>query len=138
MIRDCKLTNIKNVHDARGNIAFLQSYDIPFVIKRIYYIYSIPDAANRGAHAHRNLHQFMIAINGSFKISLFDGSEKKDFILDNPEEGLYIPPMIWRDMSGFKNNSICLVAASENYDEGDYYRDYDEFTRDAKSNINCS
>ena len=134
MVKNCKLININNINDSRGNIAFLQSPDIPFSIKRIYYLYSIPDFAKRGGHAHKKLHQFMIALNGSFKISLDDGVQKKEYTLDNPEEGLYLPPMIWRDISEFKGNSICLVTASEDYDEEDYFRDYDRFIQEQKNN----
>lgn len=102
---------------------------MPFNISRIYYLYDVPGNTSRGAHAHRALHQFMIAISGSFDVTLDDGNGKRRFHLDQPNQGLYICPMIWRDLYHFSSGAVCLVLASEFYDEQDYIRDYDQFIK---------
>jgi dTDP-4-dehydrorhamnose 3,5-epimerase-like enzyme len=130
-IKDCKLLKLPKIHDSRGNITFIESNrHIPFDIKRTYYLYDIPSGAARAAHGHKNLHQFMISISGSFDVMLDDGIEKKLFSLNRPNYGLYIPPMIWRDLDNFSAGSVCMVLASEYYDEMDYYRGYDQFIND--------
>ena len=131
MIDDCKIIKIPVIEDVRGNIAVVEESndDIPFDIKRTYYLYNVKDNVNRGSHAHKALRQFVIAINGSFDVNIDDGYNKQKYKLDNPNEGLYLCPMIWRELTNFSSNSICLVVASEVYDEDDYIRDYDLFLK---------
>lgn len=127
-VKDCCLVELPKIQDERGHLTFIESNrHIPFDIKRTYYLYDIPKGSARAAHAHKNLHQFMIAMSGSFKVKLDDGYETKIFCLDTPYVGLYIPPMMWRDLTHFSCDSVCMVLASEYYDENDYYRDYSAF-----------
>jgi dTDP-4-dehydrorhamnose 3,5-epimerase-like enzyme len=102
---------------------------VPFDIKRVYYLYDVPGGAERGGHAHKNLHQLIVAMSGSFDIVLDDGREKKRFHLNRSYYGLYVCPMIWREMDNFSSGSVCLVLASQLYDPDDYYRDYAEFIK---------
>jgi hypothetical protein len=106
-------------------------HHIPFDIKRAYYLYDVPGGAERGGHAHKGLHQLIIAISGAFDIVLDDGDEKKRFHLNRSYFGLYVSPMIWREMDNFSSGAVCLVLASNFYDEADYYRNYDDFITDA-------
>lgn len=127
-INSCRIIQIPKIHDDRGNLSFVESgRDMPFDIKRIYYLYDVPGKMSRGAHAHRELHQLMIAMSGSFDVVLDDGESKKSFRLDRPYSGLYICPMIWRDLENFSPGAVCLVMASDYYDEGDYIRNHQEF-----------
>lgn len=126
-VKDCNLFPISTVADERGKLGFLEKGSWPFEINRVYYMHDIPKNSHRGGHAHKNLHQIVIAISGEFTIQLDDGSEKRSFTLSNPSVGLYICPMIWRDLSIFSKNAVCLVLASEIYDEYDYIRNYDNF-----------
>jgi hypothetical protein len=103
---------------------------VPFDIQRVYYLYDVPGGAERGGHAHKALHQFIIAISGSFDILLDDGKNKKRVHLSRSYNGLYICPMIWRELDNFSSGSVCLVLASNKYEESDYYRDYNEFMSD--------
>jgi hypothetical protein len=105
---------------------------IPFSMKRIYYLYDVPGGSERAAHAHKNLHQIMIAMSGSFDIHLDDGRDKKTFHLSLPYQGLYLCPMIWRTLDNFSSGSVCVVLASEFYDEEDYYRKYEDFIDNIK------
>lgn len=128
-IDDCKIIDLPKISDPRGNLTFIEGGNhIPFDIKRVYYLYGVPAIAGRGSHAHRNLHQLIIPVSGSFDIILDDGFKKKRFTLDRTECGLYVCPMVWREMENFSPGTVCLVLASEFYDEGDYFRDYNEFT----------
>lgn len=121
------------IQDHRGSLSVLETEkDIPFAIKRIYYLHEIPDSEVRGAHAHKALHQVMIAMNGSFDLQLDDGFEKTTYTLNSRDRGIYIGPMIWRDLSNFSKDAICMVLASEHYDEDDYYREYSEFVAAAQ------
>lgn len=132
-IQSCSLIELPHIQDGRGSLSFVESNThIPFDIARIYYLYGVPDNKVRGAHAHKQLQQLIVPISGSFDIELDDGTSKKTFHLDRPDQGLYICPMIWRDLSNFSNDAICLVLASEKYDESDYIRDYKDF-RDLRS-----
>jgi dTDP-4-dehydrorhamnose 3,5-epimerase-like enzyme len=127
-VDDCKIIKIPKIFNVRGNLSFIEANKhIPFEIKRIYYLYDIPAESVRGGHAHKNLHQLMIAVSGSFDITLDDGVKKKTISLTRSYEGLYISPMIWRDLNNFSSGCICLVLASDYFDESDYYRDYKEF-----------
>ena len=127
-VEDCKLMKLKKIGDPRGNLTFVESgVDIDFEIKRIYYIYDVPSGEYRGAHAHRELEQLMIALSGSFDVILDDGKCKRTVNLNNPAIGLYITKEIWREMSNFSAGSVCLVLASDHYDEHDYIRNYEQF-----------
>jgi hypothetical protein len=128
MIDKCILIPLPKITDIRGNLTFIEgSKHIPFEISRVYYLYDVPEKSERGGHAHKALHQLIIAVSGSFDIRLSDGKNTKIFHLDSPSIGLYVCPMIWRELDNFSANSFCLVLASNYYDENDYYRDYDEF-----------
>ena len=125
---ECRIIQLPKVSDPRGNLTFVESRSqIPFDIKRIYYIYDVPGGSERGSHAHKDLHQLIIAMSGSFDIVLDDGREKKRFHLNRSYYGLYVCPMIWRELNNFSSGSVCLVAASSFFDDDDYYRDYEEF-----------
>jgi len=129
-IRDCRIIELPKISDPRGNLTFIEgSRHIPFEIKRVYYLYDVPGGATRGGHAHKKLEELIIAISGSFDVVLDDGYERKRFHLNRSYFGLYIPPMIWRELDNFSSASVCLVLASREYDESDYYRDYDEFIK---------
>ena len=128
MINNCRLIQLPQKSDPRGNLTFIeQSNHIPFDISRVYYIYDVPENGERGGHAHKGLHQLIIALSGSFDIELDDGNKKRVITLNSPTEGLYICPMVWREMNNFSGGTVCLVLASNLYDESDYYRDYQEF-----------
>ena len=127
-VRDCRVIDLPKVSDARGNLTFIEGEQhIPFDIRRVYYLYDVPQGAERGAHAHKALHQLIIAISGSFDVILDDGEEKRRIHLSEPYAGLYVSPMIWRDLENFSPGAVCMVLASSRYDEADYFRDYQEF-----------
>jgi len=127
-IRDSRIVELPKIADPRGNLTFIEgNRHIPFEIKRVYYLYDVPGGATRGGHAHKELEQLIIAISGSFDVILDDGYERKSFHLNRSYFGLHISPMIWRELDNFSSASVCLVLASQKYDESDYYRDYDEF-----------
>lgn len=131
-IDKCTIYKFPQNHDQRGALTFVESnYHVPFEIRRIYYLSNVPSGLARGDHAHKALHQMIIAISGSFDIELDDGRFKKTIHLSQNNEGLYICPMIWRVIKNFSSGSICLVLASEHFDELDYYRDYDTFVSEA-------
>ena len=124
----CRLVPLVKITDVRGDIGVIEgNRHVPFDIKRIYYSYNTPTNVSRGGHAHKNLHQLILSIAGSFDITIDDGKAKRVIHLDKKDSGLYICPMIWRDLSNFSDDSVCLVLASEYYDEGDYIRSYPEF-----------
>lgn len=132
-ISDVKLIELPRINDHRGNLTFIESGNhIPFEIKRTYYLYDVPGGATRAGHGHKALHQLMIAMSGSFDITLDDGYEKKVFHLNRSYNGLYIPPMMWRDLDNFSSGAVCMVLASAFYDEGDYFRNYEDFLRAAQ------
>ncbi len=124
----CTKIDLPKIADARGNLTFVEGVThVPFNIQRVYYLYDVPRGSERGAHAHRGLHQFMICMSGSFDLILDDGREKKSFNMNRPYYGVYICPMIWRRLENFSSGSVCVVLASEKYEESDYIRDYDQF-----------
>jgi len=130
-INSCKLIDLPRIHDPRGNLTFVEGGNhVPFDIRRVYYLYDVPGGAERGGHAHKELYQLIIAMSGAFDIVLDDGREKKRFHLNRSYIGLYVCPMIWREMDNFSSGAVCLVLASNYYDESDYYRNYDEFLKD--------
>ena len=113
--------------EGRGKLSVIEKSIIPFEIKRVYYLYDVPSDAFRGGHAHKNLDQFMIALSGSFEVKIDDGSNNKKVMLNKPNKGLFIPSGIWREMDNFSAGAVCLVLASEFFDESDYFRDYNSF-----------
>jgi dTDP-4-dehydrorhamnose 3,5-epimerase-like enzyme len=132
-IHQCQLIELPKISDPRGNLTFVESQKhIQFSFERIYYLYDVPGGSERGGHAHKDLHQLMIAISGSFDVHLDDGCEKKTVHLNRPYQGLLICPMIWRELDNFSSGAVCLVMASNYYDECDYYRHYDDFIKDIK------
>ena len=124
----CKVLTLPKVSDPRGNLTFVEgARHIPFDIARVYYLYDVPGGAERGGHAHKALHQLIIAVAGSFDVVLDDGRSKHRYHLDRPYHGLYVCPMIWRELDNFSSGSVCMVLASNQYDESDYFRDYRQF-----------
>ncbi|SOD71837.1 WxcM-like protein [Jatrophihabitans sp. GAS493] len=124
------------VGDPRGNLTFVEAgRHIPFAIERVYYLYDVPGGASRGGHAHKGLHQLIIAMSGSFDIVLDDGVERRIHSLNRSYKGLYVPPMVWREIDNFSSGSVCMVLASAHYDEDDYYREYEEFAVDAGNRL---
>ncbi|MDP2761872.1 MAG: FdtA/QdtA family cupin domain-containing protein [Sideroxyarcus sp.] len=129
-IIDCRVIELPKIADPRGNLSFIEGgQHIPFDIKRVYYLYDVPGGSDRGSHAHKNLHQFIVAMSGSFDVVLDDGKEKKRFHLNRSYYGLYVCPMMWRDLDNFSSGAVCMVLASTHYDVADYIRDYQEFLR---------
>lgn len=133
-ITNCRLINLPKIQDPRGNLTFVEgSRHVPFDIRRVYYLYDVPGGAERGGHAHKELHQLIIAMSGSFDVVLDDGGGKHRFHLNRPYYGLYVCPMMWRELDNFSSGSVCMVLASNFYSESDYFRDYDEFKKALKA-----
>jgi len=129
-IDDCQITQLPKITDPRGNLTFMESdKHVPFTIKRVFYLYDVPTGADRGAHAHHALHQFLICLSGSFDVTLDDGINKKVVHLNRPWLGLHIPPMVWAAEVNFDPGSVCLVMASDFYTESDYIRNYADFIK---------
>jgi hypothetical protein len=129
----CRRVDLPKIEEPRGNLTFIEGgQHIPFDIQRVYYIYDVPGGAERGGHAHKALHQLIVALSGSFDIVLDDGRNRKRIHLNRSYFGLYVCPMIWREIDNFSSGAVCLVLASNRYDEGDYYRKYQDFLSDVK------
>lgn len=128
---DCSMVQLDKHHsDRKGNITVVQNGEtLPFDVKRVYYLYDVPGGESRGAHAHKELHQFIVAASGSFRVTLDDGKIKRSFFLNRPCQGLYVKPGMWRDLDDFSSGSVCMVLASDVYKEDDYIRNYDDFLR---------
>jgi hypothetical protein len=127
-VQRCVIIDLPKITDPRGNLTFIEGgAHIPFDIQRVYYLYDVPGGAERGGHAHKGLHQLIIAMSGSFDVVLDDGVNKRRFHLNRSYYGLYVCPMIWRELDNFSSGSVCLVLASNRYDEDDYYRSYDDY-----------
>jgi mannose-6-phosphate isomerase-like protein (cupin superfamily) len=122
-----QLVSIPVVEDVRGNLGYIQKDILPFEFKRVYYLFDVPSSAFRGGHSHLEQQEVLIALSGSFEVILDDGFEKKSFLLNKPNIGLYIPNGIWRELENFSSGAVCLVLASDEFSEEDYIRDYDEF-----------
>lgn len=131
-IYDCSLIYLDKISFDEGNLTVVENNDFTFEIKRIFYLYDIPGGESRGAHAHKECHQFLIAPSGSFEVLLDDGKAKRIVQLNRPNVGLHIPPGIWASEINFSSGSICLVFASHHYDENDYIRNYDEYLKTYK------
>jgi hypothetical protein len=127
---DCSIIDVSKVHNEAGNITVIENgINIPFDVKRIYYLYDIPGGEARGGHAHCELEQYLIAASGSFDVILDDGKNRKIVTLNRPNLALHIVPGLWRELDNFSSGAICLVLASHRYDEKDYIRDYNEFLK---------
>jgi len=133
-LEQCHIVELPKITDPRGNLTFVEGgRHIPFDIRRVYYLYDVPGGAERGGHAHKALHQLIVAMSGSFDVVLNDGREKRRLHLNRSYYGLYVCPMIWRELDNFSSGSVCMVLASNLYDEADYYRDYDHYLLDLRS-----
>jgi dTDP-4-dehydrorhamnose 3,5-epimerase-like enzyme len=131
-LEDVRIIQLPKIEDHRGNLTFIEgNRHIPFSIARVYYLYDVPGGMERGGHAHRELQQLMIAASGSFDVVVDDGFKRRTFSLNRSYYGLFIPTMVWREIVNFSSGAVCLVLASHPYIEADYYRDYDEFKRQA-------
>lgn len=128
---NCSVLELPKIHNRAGNITVVDQLDstIPFEVKRIYYLFDVPGGECRGGHAHKDLHQIIIAASGSFDVIIDDGKIKRSITLNRPNYGLYVTPKIWRDLENFSSGSVLLVLASEKYDETDYIRDYNEYIK---------
>ena len=126
---DCSIIELDRHHDQKlGNLTVVENgKTLPFDVKRVYYLYDIPGGEDRGAHAHRDLEQLIIAVSGSFTVTLDDGKSKRSFFLNRPYQGLYVKPGMWRDLVDFSSGAVCMVLASDVYKKEDYIRDYSEF-----------
>ncbi len=133
-LQRCRLIDLPRINNPRGNLTFIEAQrHVPFGIKRVYYLYDVPGGAMRAGHSHKALEQFMVAMSGSFDVILDDGHEKTRYHLNRSYYGLYICPMVWREIENFSSGSVCMVLASEYYDEGDYYREYEAFLTAVRS-----
>lgn len=134
-IKDVREIKLKRINLSNGALTAINSVsDIPFEINRVYYLYDVPNNSDRGAHGHRELYQLIVAASGSFEITLYDGHDSKKYVLRQPDEGLLIPPGLWRDLKNFSGGGICLVLASMLYSEDDYIRDFSQYERFKKGN----
>lgn len=127
-VYDCSIVEMDKHHHEKGNITVVENQKtVPFDVERIYYLYDVPGGESRGGHAHRELMQLIVAVSGSFTVTLDDGNVRRTFVLNRPYQGLLIVPGIWRTLDDFSSGSVCLVLASNKYDEKDYIRDYKEY-----------
>lgn len=132
-LSDCRIVELPRVSDPRGSLTFIEgTRHIPFELKRVFYLYEVPGGESRAGHALKTCHQFIIASSGSFDVIIDDGFEKQRHTLNRSDYGLYVPPLLWREIENFSSESVCLVLASEFYDAGDYYYSYDEFLKAAR------
>jgi dTDP-4-dehydrorhamnose 3,5-epimerase-like enzyme len=128
ILDNCKIFDLPKIQDERGNLTFIESgRHVPFDFKRVYFLYDVPGGSSRGGHAHKELHQIIIAMSGSFDIVLSDGVSSRRYHLNRSYFGLYVPPMIWREMDNFSSGSVALVLASHFYSEEDYFRDFSDY-----------
>jgi dTDP-4-dehydrorhamnose 3,5-epimerase-like enzyme len=131
-IADCRIIDLPRIHDQRGNLTFIEGgRHLPFEIARVFYLYDVPGGEARAGHAHVGLEQLIVAASGSFRVVIDDAEERKPVFLNRSYQGLYLPPMIWRELEDFSSGSVCLVLASKPYHPDDYFRDYDVFQKAA-------
>lgn len=129
-VYDCSVVQFDKHEHHKGNITVVQNLkDIPFEVRRVYYLYDVPGGESRGGHAHYGLRQLIVAVSGSFDVVIDDGNVKRTFTLNRPYHGLLVVPGLWRELENFASGSVCLVLASEHYDESDYIRNYDDFLK---------
>ena len=128
-LQNCKILSIPKIEDPRGNLSVIENNVIPFQIKRVYYLYDVPSGAERGGHSHKEQQEFLVALSGSFDVILNDGKEVKTITLNKPFEGLLITNGIWRELKNFSSGAVCLVIASDVFDEDDYIREFEEFLK---------
>jgi WxcM-like protein len=129
-VDDCQLLELPRIQDQRGNLTFIEgARHVPFEIKRMYYLYDVPGGAYRGAHGHRQLQEFIIAMSGSFTVVVDDGAKRRKIPLNRSYFGVYVPKLLWRELEDFSSGAVCAVLASTPYDESDYIRDYAEFLK---------
>lgn len=127
-VYDCDMITLSKIHDRKGNLTSIENtVEIPFDVKRVFYLYDIPGGESRGAHAHKECHQFLVAASGAYEVLLNDGKTQRTVFLNRPNVGLHIPPGIWASEINFSSGAICLVLASHTYNEEDYIRDYNEY-----------
>ena len=132
-LQDCKIIELSKITDPRGNLTSIEAEQhVPFGIKRVYYLYDVPGGATRAGHGHKTLQQLIIAMSGSFDVVLDDGFNTERYHLNRSYVGLYVAPMIWREIDNFSSGSVCMVLASDHYDESDYYRYYEDFLKAVK------
>lgn len=132
-VERCQIIELPKIADTRGNLTVIENNkNIPFEIKRVYYLYDVPGGAERAGHAHKVLKQFLVAMSGSFDVVIDDGYEKVTYHLNRAYYGLYICPMVWREIVNFSSGSVCMALASDFYDESDYYRKYENFIKAAR------
>jgi dTDP-4-dehydrorhamnose 3,5-epimerase-like enzyme len=130
LVENCRLIRFPKIVDSRGTLTCIESEQhVPFSVKRVFYLYDVPRGQTRGAHAHKELHQVLVCLAGSFDVIVEDGRTENRFHLDQPSIGLYIPPLIWDTEVDFAAGTVCMVLASDHYDESDYYRDYGGYLR---------
>ena len=134
-VNDCSIIELSKHHsDRKGNLSVVQNgNDVPFDVKRVYYLYDVPGGESRGSHAHKELSQLIVAVSGAFRVTLDDGTAKRSFVLNRPYQGLCVKPGIWRDLDDFSSGAVCMVLASEVYKEEDYIRSYEDFLKFRKS-----
>lgn len=127
-ITDCQIIELPKIHDPRGNLTFIEGgKHVAFDISRAYWIYDVPGGMGRGGHAYKQLHELVVAVSGSFDVTVDDGKSQQKFSLNRSYYGLLIPPMVWRSLDNFSTNSLCLILGSRPYERDDYLYDYDEF-----------
>ena len=130
-LEQCRIVELPKINDPRGNLTFIEGgRHVPFEIQRVYYLYDVPGGAERGGHAHKELHQLIVAMSGSFDVHLDDGVDKKTVHLNRSYFGLYVCPYIWRELDNFSSGAVCMVLASNYFDESDYYRDHGQFLKE--------
>ena len=122
-----KILNLPKIEDRRGNLSVIEKNNIPFSIKRVYYLYDVPAGAERGGHAHKEQEEFIVSVSGSFDVVLNNGEEERVFSLNNPNQGLYVAQKTWRELRNFSSGAVCLVVSSGEFIEDDYIRDFDDF-----------
>ena len=122
-----KILNLPKIEDRRGNLSVIEKNNIPFSIKRVYYLYDVPSGAERGGHAHKEQEEFIVSVSGSFDVVLNNGEEERVFSLNNPNQGLYVAQKTWRELRNFSSGAVCLVVSSGEFIEDDYIRDFDDF-----------